>query len=45
MKVTEDNIAIAAFDTSANENYMRGYWKITDKINKNKEDSKIASSK
>ena len=41
----KDNIVIADFDVSANENYIGEYWKITDEINENKEDGKIASSK
>ena len=40
MKAIEDNTVIAAFDVSANENYMGGYWKITDELNENKEDRK-----
>ena len=45
MKVIEDNIVIVDFNVLANENYIGEYQKITNELNENKEDSKIALNK
>ena len=45
MKVIQERIAIVVTDALVNENWIRGYWKIVNELNKNNEDDKIILKK